>query len=84
MYPLCRILIASIMEEYTKASWEELIEGCEAVGVDAFEINFRYRIWSPTSWLWARMETASSCRAFRHLPSVQLPHEPSKRRMGHG
>ncbi|GAB4819468.1 hypothetical protein N2152v2_006514 [Parachlorella kessleri] len=35
-----RILIASIMEEYTKASWEELIERCEEVGVDAFEINF--------------------------------------------
>ena len=35
-----RILIASIMEEYNKASWEELIVRCEDVGVDAFEINF--------------------------------------------
>ena len=35
-----RILIASIMEEYDKASWEELIVRCEDVGVDAFEINF--------------------------------------------
>jgi len=35
-----RILIASIMEEYNREAWEELIERCEAVGVDAFEINF--------------------------------------------
>jgi dihydropyrimidine dehydrogenase (NADP+) len=35
-----RILIASIMEEYDRASWEELITRCEDVGVDAFELNF--------------------------------------------
>jgi len=35
-----RILIASIMEEYNRDAWEELIERCEAAGVDAFEINF--------------------------------------------
>lgn len=35
-----RILIASIMEEYNRAAWEELIERCEEAGVDAFEINF--------------------------------------------
>jgi len=35
-----RILIASIMEEYNKASWDEIIGRCEEVGVDAFEINF--------------------------------------------
>lgn len=35
-----RVLIASIMEEYNREAWEELIERCEAVGVDAFEINF--------------------------------------------
>jgi dihydropyrimidine dehydrogenase (NADP+) len=35
-----RILIASIMEEYNKAAWEELIVRCEDAGVDAFEINF--------------------------------------------
>lgn len=35
-----RILIASIMEEYKKERWEELIERCEEAGVDAFEINF--------------------------------------------
>ncbi|KAF8370223.1 hypothetical protein HHK36_031755 [Tetracentron sinense] len=35
-----RILIASIMEEYDKAAWEELIERVEETGVDAFEINF--------------------------------------------
>ena len=36
-----RVLIASIMEEYSQASWDELIERCEDAGVDAFEINFR-------------------------------------------
>ncbi|XP_015070971.1 dihydropyrimidine dehydrogenase (NADP(+)), chloroplastic [Solanum pennellii] len=35
-----RILIASIMEEYNKAAWEELIYRCEETGIDAFEINF--------------------------------------------
>lgn len=35
-----RILIASIMEEFNKAAWEELIERCQETGVDAFEINF--------------------------------------------
>ncbi|KAF3331563.1 dihydropyrimidine dehydrogenase [Carex littledalei] len=35
-----RILIASIMEEYNKAAWQELIERVEETGVDAFEINF--------------------------------------------
>lgn len=35
-----RVLIASIMEEFNRDAWEELIERCEAVGVDAFEINF--------------------------------------------
>lgn len=34
------MLIASIMEEYNKAAWEELIARCEDTGVDAFEINF--------------------------------------------
>ncbi|GAQ80240.1 Dihydropyrimidine dehydrogenase [Klebsormidium nitens] len=35
-----RVLIASIMEEYNRGAWEEIIERCESVGVDAFEINF--------------------------------------------
>ncbi len=39
-FAACRILIASIMEEYNKAAWEELIARCEDTGVDAFEINF--------------------------------------------
>jgi dihydropyrimidine dehydrogenase (NADP+)/dihydropyrimidine dehydrogenase (NAD+) subunit PreA len=33
-------LIASVMEEYSKDAWVELIQRCEAVGVDAFELNF--------------------------------------------
>jgi hypothetical protein len=35
-----RVLIASIMEEYNKDAWEEIVGRCEEVGVDAFEINF--------------------------------------------
>lgn len=35
-----RVLIASIMEEYRRESWVEIIERCEACGVDAFELNF--------------------------------------------
>ncbi|KAF6144649.1 hypothetical protein GIB67_006141 [Kingdonia uniflora] len=35
-----RILIASVMEEYNKGAWEELIERVEETGVDAIEVNF--------------------------------------------
>ncbi len=35
-----RVLIASIMEEYRKAAWEEIVERCQDAGVDAFELNF--------------------------------------------
>ncbi|KAL7223369.1 hypothetical protein ACSBR1_024925 [Camellia fascicularis] len=35
-----RVLIASIMEEYDKAAWEELIDRVEQTGIDAIEINF--------------------------------------------
>ncbi|HEX3798136.1 MAG TPA: NAD-dependent dihydropyrimidine dehydrogenase subunit PreA [Verrucomicrobiae bacterium] len=35
-----RILIASIMEEYRKDAWVEIVERCQNVGVDAFELNF--------------------------------------------
>jgi dihydroorotate dehydrogenase subfamily 1 len=35
-----RVLIASIMEEYRKDAWVEIVERCQAVGVDAFECNF--------------------------------------------
>ena len=35
-----RILIASIMEEYRKDAWFEIVERCEETGVDAFELNF--------------------------------------------
>src|SRR5687767_12712084 len=34
------VLIASIMEEYNKDSWIEIVERCQATGVDAFELNF--------------------------------------------
>jgi dihydroorotate dehydrogenase subfamily 1 len=33
-------LIASVMEEYNKDAWIEIIQRCEEVGVDAFELNF--------------------------------------------
>jgi dihydroorotate dehydrogenase subfamily 1 len=38
-YPT-RVLIASIMEEYNRNAWHELIGRCEEAGVDAFELNF--------------------------------------------
>jgi dihydroorotate dehydrogenase len=34
------VLIASIMEEYHQAAWVEIVERCEAAGVDGFELNF--------------------------------------------
>ncbi|HMD60948.1 MAG TPA: NAD-dependent dihydropyrimidine dehydrogenase subunit PreA, partial [Opitutaceae bacterium] len=34
------VLIASVMEEYRRDSWVEIVERCEAAGVDAFELNF--------------------------------------------
>ncbi len=33
-------VIASIMEEYNKDAWIEIVERCQATGVDAFELNF--------------------------------------------
>ena len=35
-----RVLIASIMEEYRRDAWVEIIQRCESAGVDGFEINF--------------------------------------------
>jgi dihydropyrimidine dehydrogenase (NADP+)/dihydropyrimidine dehydrogenase (NAD+) subunit PreA len=34
------ILIASIVEEYNPDAWTEIVERCQDVGVDAFELNF--------------------------------------------
>ena len=34
------ILIASIMEEYNKDTWTEIVERCQDTGVDGFELNF--------------------------------------------
>lgn len=34
------ILIASIMEEFNKDAWVEIVERCQETGVDAFELNF--------------------------------------------
>ena len=33
-------LIASIMEEYSKDAWIEIVERCQEAGVDGFELNF--------------------------------------------
>jgi dihydroorotate dehydrogenase subfamily 1 len=35
-----RVLIASIMEEYRKDAWVEIVERSQQAGVDAFECNF--------------------------------------------
>jgi dihydroorotate dehydrogenase subfamily 1 len=34
------VLIASIMEEYRKDAWVEIVERCQETGVDGFELNF--------------------------------------------
>jgi dihydroorotate dehydrogenase subfamily 1 len=34
------VLIASIMEEYRKDAWLEIVERCQEAGVDGFELNF--------------------------------------------
>ena len=34
------VLIASIMEEFNKHAWIEIVERCQDAGVDAFELNF--------------------------------------------
>jgi dihydroorotate dehydrogenase subfamily 1 len=34
------VLIASIMEEYRRDAWIEIVERCQEVGVDGFELNF--------------------------------------------
>jgi dihydropyrimidine dehydrogenase (NADP+)/dihydropyrimidine dehydrogenase (NAD+) subunit PreA len=34
------IVIASIMEEYNKDAWIEIVERCQETGIDAFELNF--------------------------------------------
>jgi dihydropyrimidine dehydrogenase (NADP+)/dihydropyrimidine dehydrogenase (NAD+) subunit PreA len=34
------VLIASIMEEYNRDAWVEIVERCQDAGVDAFELNF--------------------------------------------
>src|SRR5438093_5855345 len=34
------VLIASIMEEFNKDAWIEIVERCQGTGVDAFELNF--------------------------------------------
>jgi len=39
MYP-DGVLIASIMEEYKKDAWIEIVQRCQEAGADAFELNF--------------------------------------------
>ena len=34
------VLVASIMEEYRRDAWVEIVERCQDAGVDAFELNF--------------------------------------------
>lgn len=34
-----RVLIASIMEEYSRDAWHEIVGRCQEAGVDAFELN---------------------------------------------
>ncbi len=34
------VLIASVMEEFNKDAWMEIVQRCEEAGVDGFELNF--------------------------------------------
>ncbi len=34
------VLIASIMEEFNRDAWVEIVERCESAGIDSFELNF--------------------------------------------
>ena len=34
------VLLASVMEEYRREAWIEIVQRCEAAGVDGFELNF--------------------------------------------
>jgi len=34
-----RVLVASIMEEYNRDAWHEIVERCQEAGVDALELN---------------------------------------------
>ncbi|MCJ8346024.1 NAD-dependent dihydropyrimidine dehydrogenase subunit PreA [bacterium] len=38
-YPT-KVLIASIMEEYNKEAWQDIVKKVQETGVDAFELNF--------------------------------------------
>lgn len=33
------VLVASVMEEYSKGAWQEIVERTQATGIDAFELN---------------------------------------------
>ncbi|MFG0245344.1 MAG: NAD-dependent dihydropyrimidine dehydrogenase subunit PreA [Phycisphaerales bacterium JB052] len=35
-----RVLIASVMEEYNRDRWVEIVERCQSCGVEGFELNF--------------------------------------------
>ncbi|MFV2067857.1 MAG: NAD-dependent dihydropyrimidine dehydrogenase subunit PreA [Pirellulales bacterium] len=35
-----RVLIASVMEEYRRDAWVEIVQRCQEAGVDALELNF--------------------------------------------
>lgn len=71
-----RILIASIMEEYNKAAWEELIARCEDTGVDAFEINFSCPHGMPERRM--GMAMGQDCELLEVMPpSSQRPRQSS-------
>jgi dihydroorotate dehydrogenase len=70
------VLIASIMEEYRKDSWVEIVERCEAAGVDAFELNFSCPHGLPSArWAppWARIPTSSRRCAAGSWPRQSAP-----------
>jgi len=62
-----RILIASIMEEYNRGAWQEIVGRCEEVGVDGFEINFSCPHGMPERRMGAAM--GQDCELLQHVCS---------------
>ena len=58
------------MEEYNKEAWETLIERCEEVGVDAFEINFSCPHGMPERKM--GMAMGQDCDILKVRPAVRI------------
>ena len=58
-----KMVIASIMEEYRREAWYEIVERTQATGVDGFELNLSCPHGLPNgAWGWPRARTPISWR----------------------